>query len=140
MTSATAMYYRAWASGRQVLRAEWTKLFTVSGPTWLLAALVALTVGVGAAADAATRCPAGLTCTVDPVKLSLTGVQLGQALVAILAVLSVCNEYSTGMIHLTLTAMPRRHLVLAAKASVVTGLVLVAGALAVVGSLVAGQV
>lgn len=120
------------------LRAEWTKLSTVAGPAWLLAAAVVLTVGVSAAADAATRCPVGQSCTVDTVKLSLTGIQLGQALVAILAVLPVCNEYSTGMIRVTLAAMPRRLAVLGAKASVATGPVLVAGAFAVLGSLVAG--
>jgi len=136
--SATATRYRVWAGGRDALRAEWTKLSTVSGPAWLLAAVVALTVAVSAAVDAGSRCPANMTCSVDTVKLSLTGMQVGQALVAILAVLPVCNEYSTGMIRVTLAAMPRRLTVLAAKASVVTGLVLVAGAFAVLGSLVAG--
>ena len=45
-----------------------------------------------------------------PTKLSLTGVQLGQAVVAILAVLMISGEYSTGMIRTTLAAMPRRML------------------------------
>jgi ABC-2 type transport system permease protein len=138
MSQAAALRYPIWTGWREALRAEWTKLITVPGPAWLLAAVVVLTVAVSAAADAATRCPASLACSVDTVKLSLTGVELGQALVAILAALAVCNEYSTGMISLTLTAMPRRPMVLAAKASVVTGLVLVAGAFAVLGSLVAG--
>ena len=43
-----------------------------------------------------------------------------------LAVLAIGNEYSTGMIRVTLTAMPRRLTVLSAKAAVLTGLVLVA--------------
>ena len=38
-----------------------------------------------AAADGATHCPAGLSCPVDPTKLSLTGIQFGQTVVAILA-------------------------------------------------------
>ncbi len=54
----------------------------------------------------------------DPAKLSLTGIDLGQAVVAILAVLAISGEYSTGMIRITLTAMPRRTAVLAAKAAV----------------------
>jgi ABC-2 type transport system permease protein len=111
---------------------------TVAGTAWLLAAVLAVTVAVSAATDAATRCPANLACSVDTVKLSLTGVQVGQGLIAILAVLPVCNEYSTGMIKVTLAAMPRRFTVLGAKASIATGLVLVAGAFAVLGSLVAG--
>jgi ABC-2 type transport system permease protein len=54
-------------------------------------------------------------------------------------VLVISNEYSTGMIRITLTAMPRRHTVLAAKAALVGGLVLVAGAVAVVASVLAGR-
>ena len=90
------------------LHAEWTKLRTVSGPSWLLLGIVAMTVAVSAAAVGATSCPAGMRCAADPAKLSLAGVQFGQAVVAILAVLTLCNEYSTGMIKVTLTAMPRR--------------------------------
>jgi ABC-2 type transport system permease protein len=76
---------------------------------------------------------------VDPAKLSLTGVQFGQAVVAILAVLAISTEYTTGMIRSTLTAMPRRAAVLAAKATVTTGPVLAAAAVAVAGSLLAGR-
>jgi ABC-2 type transport system permease protein len=138
MNPAPAVRYPIWTGGRNAVRAEWTKLLTVPGPVWLLAAVVGLTVAVGAAADAASRCPATMTCPVDTAKLSLTGIQLGQAVVAILALLPICNEYSTGMIRVTLAAMPRRPVVLLAKASTVTGLVLVAGIFAVLASLVAG--
>jgi ABC-2 type transport system permease protein len=97
-----------------------------------------LTVAVGAAADAAATCPSG-GCQADPAQLSLTGVQVGQAIVAIIAVLAISNEYSTGMIRVTLTAMPRRWSVLAAKAALIGGLVLVTGTLAVLGSVLAGR-
>jgi ABC-2 type transport system permease protein len=127
------------ASLRHALHAEWTKLRTVSGPAWLLLGIAALIIAVSAAAAGATHCPRNLTCPVDPTKLSLTGIQFGQAVVAILAVLAFCNEYSTGMIRVTLTAMPRRHTVLAAKAILIVGLVLVAGAAAVFGSVLAGH-
>jgi len=76
---------------------------------------------------------------VDPAKLSLTGVEFGQAVVAIVAVLAISTEYTTGMIRSTLTAMPRRAAVLAAKAAVTTGPVLAAAAVAVAGSLLAGR-
>jgi ABC-2 type transport system permease protein len=122
------------------LHAEWTKLRTVSGPAWLLAGTIALIVAVSAAATAAVKCPSGTACPVDTPKLSLTGIEFGQAIVAILAVLVISNEYSTGMIRITLAAMPRRSAVLAAKAVLVVGLVLAAGAIAVGGSLLAGRV
>jgi ABC-2 type transport system permease protein len=123
----------------RALHAEWTKLRTVSGPAWLLLAVAALTVAVGVAATGATHCPQNLTCPVDTTKLSLTGVQFGQAVVAILAVLMVSNEYSSGMMRVTLAAMPNRSAVLAAKAILLAGLVLVAGAVAVFGSVLAGH-
>ena len=81
-----------------------------------------LTVAVSTAVAAAVTSSAG-NCTEDPARLSLTGVDLGQAVVAILAVLTITSEYSTGMIRVTLAAMPRRTAVLAAKAVVLTALV-----------------
>ncbi len=112
------------------LHAEWTKLRTLASTCWLLLGAAALTVTVSAAAAAAARCPAG-GCPEDPAKLSLTGIYLGQAVVAVLAVMAVSGEYGTGMIRVTLAAMPRRGTVLAAKAAVLTGLVLVTGTVAV---------
>jgi ABC-2 type transport system permease protein len=121
------------------VHAEWTKLRTVSGTTWLLAGVVAATIAVSAAAVAATKCTTGLSCPADTTKLSLTGVYLGQAVVAILAVLAIGNEYSAGMMRVTLTAMPRRLTMLAAKAVIVGALVLVAAAVAIAGCLLAGR-
>ena len=127
------------ASLRHALHAEWTKLRTVSGPAWLLLGLAAATIAVSAAAVGATHCPQHLTCPVDTTKLSLTGIQFGQAVVAILAVLTVSNEYSSGMMRVTVAAMPRRSAVLAAKAILLAALVLAAGAVAVFGSVLAGH-
>jgi ABC-2 type transport system permease protein len=69
---------------RDCLHAEWTKLRTAPETIWLLAATMVLTVAVSTAATAATRCAAGIACPVDTTKLSLTGVEFGQAVVAIL--------------------------------------------------------
>jgi len=124
---------------RDALRAEWIKQRTASSAAWLLAGLIAATVAISAAAIAANRCPAGLTCPVDTTKLSLTGVEFGEAVVAILAVLPICNEYSTGMIRVTLAAMPRRAVVVAVKAAIVSGMVLAAGTVAVLACVLAGR-
>ncbi|HEY1618404.1 MAG TPA: ABC transporter permease [Streptosporangiaceae bacterium] len=120
------------------VHAEWTKLRTLTGTPWLLLAIIALTVTAGGGAAAATTCQAA-GCGLDPAKTALTGIELSQAVVAILAVLAVSSEYSTGMIAVTLTAMPGRISVLAAKAVVVTGLVLAAGAAGVLASVLAGR-
>jgi len=125
-------------SMRDALHAEWAKARTLPGTTWLLLAAVALTVLVGVAVAAAVRCPSG-HCAEDPAKISLTGIYLGQAVIAIVAVLAVSGEYSTGMIRVTLAAMPSRATMLGAKAAVLTGPVLVAGAVAVAASVLAGR-
>jgi ABC-2 type transport system permease protein len=120
------------------LHAEWTKLRTSPGTKWLLAATIAGTIALGAFVCATIVCRTG-DCGLDPVKLSLSGTLLGQTVVAILAVLAVGGEYSTGMARLTYTAMPRRLHVLAAKACVVTAAVLAAASVAVPVSLLTGR-
>ena len=121
----------------EALRAEWTKLRTVPSTAWLLLTAIVLTVGVSTLATVAERCPA--SCAEDTTKLSLTGILLGQAAVAVLAVLVITGEYSSGMIRTTLTAVPRRTTALAAKAIALTGVVLAAGTFAVLGSVLAGH-
>jgi len=118
---------------RHALHAEWTKLRTLASTFWLLSAAAALTVTVSAAAAAATRCPSG-ACADDPAKVSLTGIYLGQAVIAVLAVTAASSEYGTGMIRLTLAATPRRLTVLAAKAVVLAVLDLVLVALLSLGA------
>lgn len=123
---------------RPALHAEWTKLRTVAGPRWLLLAAIVLTVTLSAAVTSVMTCGSA-NCGDDTVKLTLTGVYLGQAPVVILAVLVMSGEYSTGMIHITLVAMPHRTTVLTAKAITLTGTVATAGTAAILGSLLAGR-
>ena len=123
---------------KAAIHAEWTKLRTVAGPAWLLLSALVLTVALSALASASRTCSTA-ACGIDPTKISLTGVQLGQAIIAVLAVLVVGNEYNTGMIRTTLAAIPRRSVALAAKAVVLVGPVLLAGSVAAAGSLLAGH-
>jgi ABC-2 type transport system permease protein len=125
------------ATLREALHAEWTKLRTVPSTGWLLLTAIALTVGASALATTVVKCPA--SCGEDTTKLSLTGILLGQAAVAVLAVLVMSGEYSSGMIRITLTAVPRRATALAAKAIILTGVVLATGAVSVLGSVLAGR-
>jgi ABC-2 type transport system permease protein len=122
----------------RALHAEWTKARTLAGPVWLLIAVAVTTAAVSAAAAAAARCPAA-GCTQDPAKISLSGIYLGQAVVAVAGVLAIGNEYSTGMIRVSLAAMPRRLVLLAAKATVLAGPVLAASVLAVGASMLTGR-
>jgi ABC-2 type transport system permease protein len=121
------------------IHAEWTKLRTLTATWWLLACIIAVTVAISAAVASSIHISPGAPGSQDPTKLALIGVAVGQAVVAAVAVLAVGEEYGTGMIHLTLSAMPRRELVLASKALTVAALVLIAAVPAVAGCLIIGR-
>lgn len=126
----------------RALHAEWTKLRTVRSTAWLVLATFALTVAVSAMWTGTVKtshCPSPTECRWDTTKLSLSGVWLGQALVAVLAVLAITSEYGTRMIQATLAAIPRRLTALLTKTGVVTATALAAGLVGVGGSLLAGR-
>jgi ABC-2 type transport system permease protein len=123
----------------RALNAEWAKIRTLPGTGWLLLGAVAVTVAASTAVSGALSCTSSATCHPDITQLSLTGTDLGQAVVAVIAVLAVTGEYATGMIRTTLAAVPRRTVMLTAKAIVITTLALAAGTLAALGSLLAGR-
>jgi hypothetical protein len=129
------------------VRAEWMELRTEPGQLWSAAATGVLLVAgavVWSNCAAVPRCPAvEAECvveTVDIVRLSLSGVQLAQFAVIVLAVLVTTDEYATGLIHSTLIATPRRLTVLASKAMVVTAAALAGGASGVHASLPVARV
>ena len=124
---------------RRAIRAEWAKAWSDPAVPWLLAALVAVTIAVSGVTIGTARCPAA-ACGQDPARISLTGVSLGQAVAAVAGVLALGGEYGTGMIRVTLTAMPHRGRLLAAKALVLAGPVLVASALAAGAATAAGVI
>ena len=118
---------------RAALTAEWTKLRTTPGAAWLLLGAVAGTVGLGAAICAVA------TDSHDAARLALSGVYLGQAPVAVLGVLTVSGEYSTGLIRTTLAAIPGRPIVLAAKAMVLAVVVAAAAIPALLASVLVAR-
>jgi ABC-2 type transport system permease protein len=122
----------------EALRAEWTKLRTLTSTGWLLVGTVALTIAVSAGV-AATIHVSAAGVTQDPTKVSLIGIDVGQVVIAVFAILAISEEYGTGMIRVSLSAMPRRLELIVAKAANVAGLALVTGILAVAGCLVAGR-
>ena len=112
-----------------VLLSEWTKVRTVRSTVITLAITFVVTVGVGAGICALTNSQwhtmsAGDRATFDPTSRSFAGISLGQLSLIVFAVLVVGNEYSTGMIRATLSAVPKRWTLLLSKAVVVLALVL----------------
>jgi ABC-type transport system involved in multi-copper enzyme maturation permease subunit len=133
MTVAAAAPATARPSGPtflHVVRSEWTKLWSLrSTPLALLIATV-LGVGLGAAISAATgshyaHADLQTKLTWDPTSNSLDGLGIAQLAIVILGIVVVSGEYSSGAIRTTLTAVPHRTRVLAAKAVVYTAVALV---------------
>jgi len=118
-----------------VLRGEWIKLLSLRSIRWSI--LVMLLLSWGGAAM--------LALAIDADGASLEDMQsiLGQAatfgvvftvlIMGVLGVLSITSEYASGLILSSLSAVPRRTPVLAAKALVVGVLGLVVGALGTFG-------
>jgi ABC-2 type transport system permease protein len=123
------------------VRSEWVKLRALRSSAGAALAIVALTVGIGAFSCAvgstdATRAGQGDD---DVVFNSLRGVLIGQLAVLAFGVSNVCAEYASGLIRVTLLAVPRRWDALAAKAVVLFSVVLVAGVAASLASFLIGQ-
>jgi ABC-2 type transport system permease protein len=117
-----------------LMRAEWTKIRSVRSTVWTLIAFVVVCIGFTAligwlseshwyGPQAASRDASALS---DPVGFILgTGIGLGQLAIAVLGVLVITTEYSTGVIRASLLAVPRRLPMLAAKAVVFAVLLIV---------------
>jgi ABC-2 type transport system permease protein len=127
------------AALRLALVAEATKLRTVRSTMWTLLATLVATIGLGTLISAARvsrwdHLSLRERLSFDPAASSLRGIFLAQLALGVLGVLIISSEYATGMIRTTLSAMPKRPAVLAAKALVFA---LVAFVVAVVGCVLA---
>jgi ABC-2 type transport system permease protein len=109
---------------RRAMAAEWTKLWSVRSTMWTLVATVVAVLGLCAIS---TGTVSASDIIDDPTRRSLIGIFLGQLIFGVLGVLVMSAEYGTGTIRATLSALPRRPVVLTAK-------ILVFGAVALVVS------
>ncbi|HXY92040.1 MAG TPA: ABC transporter permease [Acidimicrobiia bacterium] len=127
-----------------VMRSEWTKLRSVRSTIWSLFATFVITVGFGALFCLAyvsryDRLGLRERLTFDPTAQSLRGIFLAQLAIGVLGVLVISAEYATGLIRPTLTAVPQRRTVLAAKAIVFGVVALVVTEVGVFAAFAAGQ-
>ena len=113
----------------RTLHAEWIKFWSLRSTVWTVAATVVVMAAVSyvavfftarEATDPATapQEAATLTAVLHDPSVILTGTELAKLVVAVLGVLIITGEYSTGMIRSTLAAVPRRLPALWAKALV----------------------
>jgi ABC-2 type transport system permease protein len=127
-----------------VVRAEWTKFWSVRSTMWTFLSLIVVTIGISALLCLAVAVnwddiePAD-RAQIDPVSQSLSGVFLGQMAIIVLGALVISGEYSTGGIRTTLTAVPQRLRLLFAKALVLVVMAFVAGVLTMFPSFWLGQ-
>ena len=128
-----------------VVRSEWTKIWTVRSTPFALLVAAALGIGLGAAISAAASHHYATASLLDRVRwdataISLSGLGIAQLAIVILGILVVTSEYSSGMIRTSLTAVPRRGRLLAAKAGIYTAVALVVGEALGFVSFLVGQV
>ncbi len=107
----------------RVVLSEWTKFVSLRSTLWSLGVGVLLTIAFPIVFAAVTGSHWSHMSASDragrhPLDIALAGVNVAQLAIAVLGVLVITGEYSTGMIRSTLIAVPKRLPVLWAKLAV----------------------
>jgi ABC-2 type transport system permease protein len=127
-----------------VVRSEWTKLWSVRSTRWTLLATILVSLGFstlfawGQTANW-SRVDAQERANFDATANSLGGLYFGQLAIAVLGALVITAEYSTGGIRTTLTAVPQRLKVLLGKGLTFAVVALVVGVATSFGAFFIGQ-
>lgn len=104
----------------RVVRSEWIKLRTLRSTVWCFAIIALLTIGFGILLALTFSGPGSGSMTEESqkgitVQVATLGVNFTQLVAAVLGVLIITGEYSTGMIRSTFAAVPKRLPALFAK-------------------------
>ncbi len=136
-TMAPARPSRTGTTFPRVLRSEWIKTRTVRSTIWTLALTVVLMVGFstllswGVSSSGGQGGPGAESGSGLAVFMVTIGYGVAQLTLAVLGVLAITTEYSTGMIRSTFAASPDRLRPLGAKALVVVAMAVVTSAVGV---------
>jgi hypothetical protein len=127
------------------LSSEFTKIRSVRSTYWALILLVLAGLAfciancAGTAAHWASQ-PPQFRGFLDATQDSVDGLALlGQLIIVVLGALAITSEYSTGMIRTSLTVMPRRGVLFAAKAAVFAAITVVVAFVTSFGCFFVGQ-
>ena len=136
----TADHYRL----PDVVRSEWTKFTSLRSSRWTLAGFVVTGVVLGVVISAvwASYWPhlsAHSRANWDPTNNTLAGLIPGYLVIPFLGVLMMSSEYGCGSIRSTFAAVPRRPLVLVAKAIVFGAVAFVVDEVVTFAAFLAGQ-
>jgi ABC-2 type transport system permease protein len=115
---------------RHVATMEWLKLRSIRSTAWIMGVFAAGMIGIAILVLAHynwASMPAAQRAGFDPTNQGFAGLTIGQLAFGVLGVLAITSEFSSGMIRATFAAVPRRPLLLAAKAAVLGAVTLVAG-------------
>ena len=125
----------------RLVRSEWTKLRSLRSTWWTLA--LAALIGLGFAVAVAASVDAGdLSADAlgeDDVALVLGATSVAALVLGVLGALQMSSEYASGTISVSLTAVPRRRPLLAAKAAVLVAVVAPVSLAVSAGALVIGD-
>jgi ABC-2 type transport system permease protein len=132
------------ATFSRVVRSEWTKFWSLRSTMWTLLATFAVTVGFSALIAWGTSTNIDQLspqdrANFDPTNNSLAGLAFGQLAIAVLGVMVISGEYSTGGIKATFTAVPQRMKVLLGKAVVLAVVSLAIGLVTSFAAFYVGQ-
>ena len=134
MTTATLTRSTARTEGRygfrNVAEMEWLKLRSVRSTAWIMLIFAAGMIGVAILGlghvDWSSMTKAD-RAGFDPTNDGFAGLAIGQLAFGVLGALVITSEFGSGMIRATFAAVPRRGLLLAAKAAVLGAVTLAAG-------------
>nr|WP_297422584.1 ABC transporter permease subunit [uncultured Actinotalea sp.] len=120
---------------------EWTKLRSLRSTWWTLALAVLLGVGLAVTVAASLRADnlVAEELGADDLALVLGATGLTALVLGVLGALQMSGEYASGTISVSLTAVPRRWPLLAAKATVLTAVVAPVSLTISVGALLLGD-
>jgi len=124
---------------RDVLACEWTKFRAVRSTYWTLLVAIATPICFSAFIAFALSSGPATSPAPDPLLPGLLSLEYAVLAVSVLGVLTFSSEYSTGLIRTTFAAVPRRRVVLAAKAAVIGAVTLAAGEVVAFVSFFAAQ-
>jgi hypothetical protein len=127
-----------------VVASEWTKFTSLRSTRWILVAFAVTGVALGILISALTghawpHLSAQSRAHWDPTNNTLAGLIPGYLLIPMLGVLMMSSEYSSQGIRSTLAAVPKRHLVLVAKALVFAAIAFVVDEVVTFAAFLGGQ-
>lgn len=128
----------------RLLRCEWTKIWSVRSTAWSLAILVIGGIGLSTLIAGLMAAHWITLSAADQQAITVKGafgpgLSFAQLPLAVLGVLVITSEYTTGMIRSSLLAVPRRTPMLAAKAAIFAVVAFAAGELLAFASVPIGQ-